>query len=196
MVTEHNLDCFDEFTSRFIRRKVRKLVGRAGLTKSDAPDLFQEFAIDLVRRRPKFDPDKASWEAFVVVVCENRYATILAHRCAEKRSYKREAGSLNRPIKDPEGNRTDLGSTIPVSQQARRTGQQRRTDADASDLAHDVADALDQMPPLMRELCELLKYIPKTEAARELGITRSRLYEIQAPILKRFENANLRDYLQ
>lgn len=74
---KHHLDCFDEFTIRFIRSKVRQLIGRAGLTEADRDDLLQEFALDLIQRRQQFDPRFGTWEAFVVVVCENRLATIL-----------------------------------------------------------------------------------------------------------------------
>lgn len=196
MVTKHNLDCFDEFTSRFIRSKVRKLVGRAGFTESDRPDLVQEFALDLLERRKNFDPNTASWEAFVVVVCENRYATILEHRQAEMRSHAREAGSMNRPIKDADGKRADFGSTIPDSQQAQRTGRPCRSHEEAWDLEHDMADVLDQMPPTMRKVCEIVIRESKAAAARELGISQGALYEILGRVLARFENADLRDYLK
>ena len=190
------LDCFDEFTACFICSKVFKLVGRAGFTKSDRPDLLQEFALDLIQRRNHFDPNTATWEAFVVVVCENRFVTILEYRQAEMRSHRREAGSLNRPIKDADGNRADFGSTIPDSQQARRTGQHRRPNEEACDLAQDLADVLDQMPTTMRKVCEIVMRDSKAAAARELGISQGSLYEILDRILTRFEKAGLRDYLK
>ena len=195
MFTKHSLENFDDFTSRFIRSKVQKLIGRAGFTESDRPDLIQKFAFDLIQRRKNFDPNTATWEAFVVVVCENCYATILEHRNAEMRSHQREAGSLNRPIKDADGNRTDFGSTTPDSQQARRTGQHRRSAEETWDLAQDVADVLDKMPPTMRKVCEIAMHESKAAAARELGISQGALYEILGRILTRFENAGLRDYL-
>lgn len=196
MVTKHNLDCFDEFTAKFIRSKVNKLIGRAGFRDADRPDLVEDFVADLLQRRKKFDPNAASWEAFVVVVCENRYATILEHRQADKRSHEREAGSLNRPIRDAEGNRTEVGATIPDSQHARRTGQHRRSHEEVSDLAHDVAEVLNQMPSQMREVCEILMRDSKAAAARELGVSQGALYDTLGRILKRFENAGLRDYLK
>ena len=196
MVTKHSLDCFDEFAAKFIRSKVRQLIGRAGLTESDRPDLIQEFALDLLQRRKSFNPEAASWEAFVVVVCENRYATILKHRQAEMRSHKREAGSLNRPIKDAEDKRTEVGATIPDSQQARRTGQHRPPLEEARDLAQDVAEMLDEMPPTMRKLCEILMRDSKAVAARELRLSQGGLYELIGRIRTRFETAGLRDYLR
>jgi RNA polymerase sigma-70 factor (ECF subfamily) len=190
------LSFFDEFTARFIRSKVRKLIGRAGFTESDRPDLVQEFVLDLIQRRKNFDPDTATWEAFVVVVCENRYATILEHRQADMRSREREAGSLNRPTKDADCKRAETGATVPDSQQSRRTGQHLRSHEDAWNLSEDLANVLSQMPPTMRKICEVIMRDSKAAAARELDISQGALYEILGRIRLRFEKAGLRDYLR
>ncbi len=195
MVTKHNLDCFDAFTARFIRGKVRQLIGRAGFKESDRPDLLQEFAIDLIQRRAHFDPEAANWEAFVVVVCENRCATILEHHQAEMRSHEREGGSLNSPTKAPEGKRTDDGATIPESQQGLRTGQYHRPHEDVSGLAQDVAHVLKQLPPRLRELCDRLKQDSVSDVARETGVSRTELYRRIDRIRQRFEEAGIRGYL-
>lgn len=195
MVTKHNLGCFDEFTSRFIRGKVRQLIGRAGLTEADRPDLIQEFALDLIERSKKFDPGTGSWEAFVVVVCENRFATILEHRRAEKRSRSREAGSLNRPGKHTDGSRGDCGDTVADGQHELRTGQRRRPHEEASDLAGDVAHMLDQLPSRLRDICERMKRDSKASVARELGMSQGAFYDVLARIRSRFEKARMRDYL-
>ncbi|MEX0678368.1 MAG: hypothetical protein WD063_14905 [Pirellulales bacterium] len=195
MVTKHNLDCFDEFTARFIRTKVRQLIGRAGFREADREDLLQDFALDLLQRRKHFNPDTANWEAFVVVVCENRYATILAHQRADKRSGEHEGGSLNQPIKDADGDCTEFGATLPDSQQQRRTGRYRRSNEEIWELGEDVVSVLDQMPPTMRKVCEIVMRSSKAAAARELVISQGTVYEIRDRILVRFEKAGLRDYL-
>ncbi len=194
-MSKFSLDCFDEFTARFIRSKVHKLVGRAGFTESDRLDLLQEFAVDLLQRREKFNSEAANWEAFVVVVCENRYATIFEHRQAEIRSPDREDGSLNRPIKDAEGSRTEFGATISDSEQGRRTGQYRRTHEEASNLIHDVALLLEQLPPRLRPIAERLQQMSKEDVARELGVSSKTIYRRVAEIRQRFERAGLRAYL-
>lgn len=195
MVTKHDLDCFDEFTSRFIRGKVRQLIGVAGFTESDRPDLIQEFALDLIQRRRKFNPQSANWEAFVVVVCENRFATILEHRRAGMRSRSREAGSLNRPVKNGMGRRIDIGDTIADSHQELRTGQRRRPHEEASGLARDVADMLEQLPSQLRDICERMKHESKASVARDLGMSHGAFYDVLARIRSRFERAGMRDYL-
>lgn len=196
MVTRHNLDCFDEFTARFILSKVRRLIGRAGLTTSDRADLIQEFALDLLQRRVHFDPGTASWEAFVVVVCENRYASILQHRLARMRSHHREGASLNGPVGKSGSKRADIGSTLADNQQNLRTGQRRRPAEEASDLRQDVASLLDGLPPRLREICERLKGSSKASVARELGMSQGAFYQLLEIIRGRFEKAGLRDYLK
>jgi len=195
VITKHNLDCFDEFTSRFLRAKVSKLIGRAGLTESDRPDLLQDFALDLLQRRANFDPTTATWEAFVVVVCENRYATILEYRQAAMRSPDREAGSLNRPINEAAGRCTEFGATISDSERHRRTRQERRSHEEAVDLIHDVARVLEQLPPRLRELCERLKHDSISQVARDAGISRQTVYRRIAIALDSFEQAQLREYI-
>jgi RNA polymerase sigma-70 factor, ECF subfamily len=183
----------DEFANRFIHSKVRKLVGRAGLTKSDREDLFQDFALDLIQRRQKFDPNSGNWEAFVVVVCENCYATILKRRLAQMRSHKREVGSLNQAI---DGKPTELGALISESQQARRTGRYCSPHKETLDLALDMAEVLREMTPRMLKVCELLMRGSKAEAKRELGIPQGVLYEILDRVSLRLEKAGLRDYFK
>lgn len=191
MVNKLNLDCFDEFTSRFIRAKVRQLIGRAGIRECEREDLIQDFVLDLIQRSESFDPSTATWQAFVVVVCENKCAAVLAHRKAAMRSRDREAGSLNHTG----GKRADIGSTLADSQQEIRTGQRRRPHAEASELVQDVANVLDQLPPLLRDLCERLKHGSISEVARELKTSPKTLYRRIAQLRQRFERADLRDYL-
>jgi RNA polymerase sigma-70 factor, ECF subfamily len=192
----YSLDCFDEFTAKFIRSKVRQLIGRAGFKEADRQDLTADFVLDLLQRRKSFDADIATWEAFVIVVCENRFVTILEHRRAEMRSHKREAGSLNRPIKDGEGNETPLGATLDDSQGAKHTGQDRRSDEESWDMAHDIAAVLSTLTPQLRQLAEALMSDSKSAARRELGVSQGTLYELLGRMRARFEKAGLRDYMK
>lgn len=195
MAERHNLDCFDEFTARFIRAKVRQLIGRAGIRESDRDDLLQDFALDLIQRRKNFDPEAATWQAFVVVVCENRYATILEHRRAAKRSRDREGGSLNQPVRTECGGQADLGSTVTDAQHELRTGRRRRSPEESADLALDIANVLERLPSHLREICEHMKHASKSAVNRHLGVSTGAFYELIAQIRQRFEQAGLREYL-
>lgn len=196
MADNQLLDCFDQFTTGFIRSKVRQLVGRAGFTAADREDLFQQLALDLLQRRKKFNPQAGTWKAFVVVVCENCLATILEHRRAEMRSPEREAGSLNRRVRDSEGNYTELGETLPDTLPGRRTGYYRRSAAETVDLVEDVRSVTARLPQRLREICRRLQAgETKLAIARRLGIPQGAFYVLLRQIATHFERAGLRDYL-
>lgn len=192
----YSLDCFDEFTAKFIRSKVRQLIGRAGFKEADRQDLTGDFVLDLLQRQRSFDPNTATWQAFVIVVCENRFVTILEHHRAEMRSHKREAGSLNRPIKDGEGQETPLGATLDDSQRAKHTGQVRRSGEEAWEMAHDIEAVLSTLTPQLRQLAEALMSDSKSAAGRELGVSQGKLYELLGRMRARFEKAGLRDFMK
>jgi DNA-directed RNA polymerase specialized sigma24 family protein len=196
MIAQNILEAFGVFAFRFICKKVDVLVRRYGFPRSERESLLQDFACNLHARRAKFDPSVATWEAFVVVVCENHFATLLEHRSAEMRARERENGSLNERIKDTEGKWTEFGSTIPDTQRSRHTGRSYRSDEERWELQQDVADVLASMPPRMRKVCEMIMCGSKTSAAGKLKMSQWSLYEMLERILARFEKAGLRDYLK
>jgi RNA polymerase sigma-70 factor (ECF subfamily) len=185
----------DDFALRLIRRKAKQISRRLDFSRSDRPDLEQELALIVLRRLADFDPRRSHYNAFVTTVVERYTATILEHHAAEKRSHCRNGGSLHAPVEDSDGGGVELLATICSSQRSRHTGQQHRTHEDAWNVAHDVAAMLDQMPPLMRRVCELVMRDSKSVAARELGMSQGALYEMLGRILVRFEKAGLREYM-
>lgn len=194
--TKHYLDALDPFASRFIRAKVRQLMLLPGFRSSDREDLLHDFAVDLLQRRASFDPATGAWEAFVVVVCENRCASILAHRCAEMRSRDREWGSLNDVARDEEGHRVEAGARLADDCHERRTGGHARRWDETVDLKHDLADVLDSLPPRLRELCRRLQTDSVSQAARAMGMSRAAAYERLHRLRRRFEQAGLHWYFR
>lgn len=190
------LDCFCDFTARFICAKARRLIGRAGFRQSDLEDLIQELVLDLWKRREHFDPQKGSWEAFVVVVCENGTASILAHRQAALRSPKHEYGSLNCSVSDANGRCTEADVDVVESQHCIRTCQRFVTHEEASEVELDVSRALDQLDPQSQELCKRLMVSSISDVARETGVSRQNIYRQIATIRQHFESAGLRVYIQ
>lgn len=189
------MDYFDDFTVRFIRSKVCQLICRTGFSWSDFESMVQDFAANLARRRLKFDPAKCTWHGFVVVVCENHFADLLKRRVAELRLRARET-SLNRTIRDAEGDRTEFGATIPAGQHARRTGQYQPSHEEISDNAMDIADVLNSLPVGLGRIAELLmKGMSKEDVACELKKSSKTIYRRVARIRKRFEKAGLSVYL-
>ena len=188
-------DPLDDFTLRLIRRKARELTRHPGFTRSDQPDLEQELALILLRRRADFDPLRSHYYAFATTVVERHVATILQHRSAEMRTHQRDGGSLNITVTDGNGHKVELLATISTSEPARRTGQHQRSHEETTDLVHDVAHVLEQLPPRLREICERLKEASKSAVAREFGMSQGAFYDLLKQIQSRFENSHLRDYL-
>lgn len=192
---KHVLDSIDPFASRFIRGKVRQLVELPGFHKGDREDLFHDFALDLLQRRRAFDPASGSWEAFVIVVCENRFAALLDHRKAKKRTDQCEGRSLNESVHDDEGRCVEVGDSVPESQSDRRTRIRRRSAVEASELFLDMADVIASLPPQLRDLCSMLKQGSVKSAAQAMGVSRPTIYARIRILRRLFENAGLRDYL-
>lgn len=197
MAPKPNLDCFDVFTSRFLRAKVRQLIGRAGFTESDRNDLLQRFAENLHRRRTKFKPNRGNWEAFVVVVSENFLATILEERSAEKRDFRRDGCSLNTNVTDGDGTRVEMSATLSDADDTRRAGRHQRPAAEATELQMDMEAVIAVLPPDLRDICDRLKCDSNLSAvARELGMSRDVLAKKIKIIRQRGEDTGLRDYLK
>ena len=147
----YSLKCFDDVTACVILNIARKLGKKLGPRQPDLQDLCQELATDLIERRERFDPSKLCWEAFAVAVCKNKAVSMLKHQWAQKRSPMRETASVNALVENSEGESDPFGSTIPESQQGRRTGQYRRSHQEQFDVKHDVTYVVDKMPPELRQ---------------------------------------------
>lgn len=193
--TKHYLDSIDPFASRFIRAKVRQLIRHAGFSAEDREDLLHDFAVDLLYRKPNFNPEDGTWEAFVVVVCQNRFATILDHQRAEMRSCERRPTSLDERVRNGKGVRTALGEILRDDCHERRTGTRQRPWVDGADLAMDLAEFLETLPTSMRELCERRKVSSISQAAKEMGITRVAAHDLLRRLRQAGEKRGLHAYL-
>lgn len=191
--TKHYLDSIDPFASRFIRAKVRQLIRQGCFTAGDREDLMHDFAADLLHRKLHFNPEDGTWEAFVVVVCQNRVASILIHHRAEMR-YERPT-SLDEATADADGIETSIGETLPADCHERRTGCRPRFWIDATELAMDLAEFLATLTPKTRAMCDQLMATSISEAARVIGITRVSAHARLRRIREACERNNLRDYL-
>jgi DNA-directed RNA polymerase specialized sigma24 family protein len=192
--TRHYLDSIDPFSSRFIRAKVRQLIRQGCFTAEDREDLMHDFAADLLHRKLHyFDPKDGTWEAFVVVVCQNRVASILIHQRAEMR-YQR-ASSLDESTDDADGIEVRIGETLADDCHERRTGCRPRSWIDAADLAMDLAEFLATLTPKTRAMCDELMATSISEAARQIRITRVSAHARLNRIRLACERSDLREYL-
>jgi len=80
MVSQNSYDGIDKYAADLIRHKARQLVGKAGFTEDDRPDLEQELMIDLLQRMRHFNPAKAKKTTFMARIVERHISTILEAR--------------------------------------------------------------------------------------------------------------------
>jgi RNA polymerase sigma-70 factor (ECF subfamily) len=180
-------DGVGEYARRLIREKAKGLIGRYGFTKSDREDLEQELTLDLLRRLPDYDPERARRTTFSARVVEHRIASIIEHREAARRDWRRCRRSLNEPIENQDGESAELGETFDAD---------GRTRADLSELRLDLAGVLDGLPEQLRQVCrETMAGRTPLELARDFGVDRRTITRWKAQLRQRFRDAGLDAYL-
>lgn len=182
------------FDFGIIRKKVLQMIGRAGFMRQDHSDLEQELLARLLQSLKSFDPQKAHRNVFVTAVVNRDVASILRDKKAAKRDHRRVC-SLNVRIEVTEEGTAELADTIGDQERNAQRGQCPRSPEELAQLAMDVADLLPDWPEELRRVAEELTTKSKSQAARDLGIPRSTLYERVRRIRQLFEKAGLREYL-
>jgi RNA polymerase sigma-70 factor, ECF subfamily len=195
MDINNRYDGIDKYASRLIRIKARTLVGKYGFTESDSEDLEQELKLDLVRRLPKYKPDRAQLNTFIAHVVEHKIANIIESQKAGQRDYRLCYCSLNENVADEEGNSMERLEIFDPEKYLIRTGRLSRSNAELNDLTQDIDRVIKQLSPELRELCQRLKNNSVTEISRETGIPRGTIYDYEKKLRTIFEDAGLCDYL-
>ena len=114
---------------------------------------------------------------------------------AESRSHRRYGGSLNQLVDDGDGNKIEMGATLPEDQQSMHTGTRFRSGEELHDLATDIARLIADLPPEVADICERLKRDTISVVARDLGMPRSTLHNLLKGVRSRFESCDMREYL-
>ena len=194
MVSQNSYDGIDKYAADLIRHKARQLVGKAGFTEDDRPDLEQELMIDLLQRMRHFNPAKAKKTTFMARIVERHISTILEARFAQCRDWRLCQTSLNEPLDNGEGDTTEridfLDSEGSLSGGTRETRERL-----AHEIRMDLGQAIASLPEELRDLCLRLHDSTMAEVAREMGIPRTTLYDRLNKLRDAFREAGLEDYL-
>jgi RNA polymerase sigma-70 factor (ECF subfamily) len=180
----------DRFAAWLIHKKAKGLVGEHGFRKSDLDDIKQELTLDLLQRLRSFDPRRAQYHTFVAMVVEHGVATLLEHRTAAMRDYRREQCSLNEPVRDDEGKTVERSETVSVEDDTSAPPS-----GAAGDLKVDLRAFLDSLPPALRSLALARQRKSVAEIARERGVPRTSLYTDLRRLKAACERAGLGQYL-
>lgn len=187
---------FDQYAAKDIRIKARQLIGNYGFTHDDLPDIKQELWLDLIQRRSSYNAERGQLSTFICLVVEHKISTIIRYRTQEKRDWRCEAYSLDETVKDADGANVPRGQALSQEDIDLRTGRIARPELEHLDLQLDLSIPLSALLPDLKKLAELLKEKPIAVVARELGISRSTLYEKGiAPLREFFKDKGLDEYL-
>lgn len=178
--------CFAEHDARLIAKKAGQLVRCAGLSPGDFDDLQQDLALDLWRRKKKYDPHKARPNTFASQVLRNGAATILASRRAACRDHR-----LEEELPDESNDEGLKTGTLGPNEAILATAALSEWLARAAD----VAKAKSKLTGAHQELCALLSEATISDVATELGLARSTLYGVIGDVRRQFDREGLRAYL-
>ena len=173
-------------TARIVRAKVRRLIGHGRFVRSDADDLQQQLALEVLEASATFDPAAGPWDAFVATVVERKAAQLLKHRKAEKREFRHHVVSLSSLVQDEEGQLVPLASLVGEEHREPFTGRYRVSDQERADIAEGVPVVLARLTPLQRRLCRGLQQRTLNEVAHEQGIPRRTLRDEAVLVAREF----------
>lgn len=185
----------NQFASQLIRRKAHQLVRHPGFNQSDRLDIEQEFKLELLQKLHAFDAKRARVTTFIARVIENKSASLIRSRIAEKRDYRRRASSLNTRVGDSEGGCVDRGQALESSAVSNHRGPASRTHEELAQLRMDLAAVCESLPNNLQQLADLLSKMSAHAAGKQLGQSRRRIAKGVTELRARFEDAHLRDYL-
>jgi len=167
-------DWIDQYALDRVEYQVFRIGRDLRLSSHDEDEVRQELLMDLWVAAPKYNPEIASRRTFVSGVVARSALRV-------RRQLSRSPG---RRATDPV-----LLSDLQRRERGRRTPE--RTQSEQSDIAMDVASAIDGLEHGKRSLAHELMRGTVTEAAREIGCDRSTAYRAVAAM--RDELSGLRD---
>lgn len=177
-----------------IRTKARQLARANGFRRCDRDDLAQELTLRLLQRLRAYDPAKASFYCFALVVLDRVGKHLIESRSAACRDSSTTT-SLQTPVTDHDGDVVSLAVLVGMDERANRTGRFTNTEVETCALSLDVRETLDALPADLRRLARKLVTQSRAAIHRRTGEPESRLREQFVRLREAFEQAGLRIYL-
>jgi len=182
------------FEYGIVRRKARELVGVAGFTKQDVPDLVQELLAMVWQSLQSFDPSLGHQKALVTAVVERGAVTLLRIAKTKKR-FRGSQRSLEAVVGVCSEAQAELEGEVTDEDANRRRDLMHRSAEATADLKLDIEAMLESLPPDMRLLAEKLKENSIAETAREFRVPRTTLNDSVRRLEQRFRSAGIDGYL-
>ena len=191
MESHNSFDGLDPRAVATIRYHAGRLARSRSLPGMDLEDVEQDLALDLLHRRRRFDPTRASFATFADRVVGNRVATLTAP--ALRLRTERAMASLDEPVdgEDQETNRGDL-----IAEQDGLHARRSLDRHDELDLRHDVARFLRGLSPALRRCAGIILADNVAAAAKAAGLHRGTVYDGARRLRTAAEQAGLDIYVR
>jgi hypothetical protein len=154
-----------------------------------AEDHQQELALDLWRRLPAYDPERAGLATFIDRVVRRRACDLIASAHAAARHVERQMMSLDGA---DDGDGAGLAEQLSTSEGlwARPADLEHEVS-----LRHDLGRFIALLPPALRRCCAILMSGSVGEAIQKEKLHRSSYYEALGRLQRRARDAGLHHYL-
>lgn len=155
----------DPFTSEFIQRKAGQICHTRGFDRSEFDDLCQEMLLAVWKQAGRFDPQRGSPEAFVMLVVDTWIRMEIRRRRRLKRGGCRRPVSIDAAASGREG--ASLGDLLAQADLLRRTGRPGPAELATIDLMDAFRHALHGLRAEDRRIVEFVALHGQRAAARE-----------------------------
>jgi len=157
-----------------IRTKAGQLTRANGFRRGDRDDLEQELTLRLLERLKAYDPKKASFYCFALVVLDRSASTIIEARTAACRDTSTTL-SLQMPDPTAEGDLTPLSQLVGPADRSNRVGRWTLPEDELREVVFDVRSVLESLPPDLRRMARDLATAKRSEIIRRSGEATSRV---------------------
>ena len=190
---EHLRNCYDAihpYATQTIRIHAQRLARGTLFPSMTAEDHQQELALDLWRRLPAYDPERAGLATFIDRIVRRRVCDLIA--AAQTTGSRGERQTMSLDSTGDGGDESGLAGRL--STDDRLWGPLERLEHDVA-LRHDLGRFAGMLPPALKRCCAILANGSIGEAVRKEGLHRSSHYEAVCRLRRKAREAGLRDYL-
>jgi len=165
---------FASFEFGVARYYAARLVASSRFRSADLEDLIQEIVLDIWRCRHSFDSARGSWKYFVWRVARNRAADLFAIQ--KRRSCEINAADFRRDTEEIEA--LDTIQADQAIETAKR-----------SQLQFEVLRVLEDLPPQLRLLAQLLQQMAISDVCKCLQKSRASVHRLTVLLRSAFVEA-------
>lgn len=196
MGTNSNQERLLSHASEIIRRKGRSLAGKNGFGPSDAEDIMQSLANEILLKAPMFDPEKGTEGQYISTIIRNAVATMVTQAKTAKRGFGFTFISLDEEINLEGDNTVTRHELVDKETYLQATRSSNTPQARQQDLRIDLERLFGPLPPDLKQLAEDLIDMTPSELARASKTPRTTINSRIKKLGEHLSNRGLEEYLK